>query len=250
MDWVKLTTNSWLAAAMVRAGEQAEVLWVRAKAYCGAEENGGFVPRELLPRLAPLRGPARARALVREGLWTVVDGGWQFADWDQVTREQLDANREAGRRRQADYRARHAVSDGVTNAGVTEERREEVEEDAAAAAAAAALPGPIDVLRAKLQAHTPLRGLRFDSMTDDTIDRISRVLEVHGDGPLVKVAIDTLRSPPPVHVGAFLGTWEHLAPPGARRLGVVRQERCPTHQTTLSSAGVCTACASDQIASR
>lgn len=248
MDWVKLRTNYWLDVAIVRAGEAAEVLWTRAKAYCGGEENGGFVPRELLPRLTPARGPARARALVREGLWEVVDGGWQFVDWDQVTREQLEAQREAGRARQAAFRQRrNGRGDGVTHAKVTEERREEVEGDAAAAAA---LPGPIDVLRAKLQAHTPLRGLRFDDLDQAKADQLVALLELHGDQPLVDVAIATCRNPAPVHVSAFLKTWAALPTPGTR-LGVVRgrPQRCTTHpHQEVSPAGICSLCASEALA--
>ena len=63
MEWVKLDTTFYLDAAIVRAGEAAEVLFVRAMAYCGDQENDGLVEREILPRLCPNRGAARAAAL-------------------------------------------------------------------------------------------------------------------------------------------------------------------------------------------
>lgn len=255
MDWVKLTTNYYNDAAVMRAGEAAEVLFTRALAYCGDQENGGLIPREVLARLTPLRGAARARALVKEGLWEVVPGGWQFVNWDrhQTSRDQLQQQRDAARARQARHRsraARNGVTNAVSDASVTG-TEVEVEVEAAAAAggaAAAALAGPIDVLRAKLQAHTPLRALRFDNLTDETSSRLLDLIDLHGDDPLVRVAIDTCRNPPPVHVGAFVGTWSALPAPGTRHLGVVRPQQCTTHGTTLSPSGACSSCAADQKA--
>ncbi|TAJ21801.1 MAG: hypothetical protein EPO65_00440 [Dehalococcoidia bacterium] len=244
MDWVKLRTNYWLDVAIVRAGEAAEVLWVRAKAYCGAEENGGFVPRELLPRLTPLRGTARARALVREGLWTVVDGGWQFVDWDQVTREQLEAQREAGRARQTAYRARrNGGSNAVTNTDVTEERREEAEEKAAAAAAAA-LPASVEILRAALEAHR--LHVRWDLLDPDQVADIEALIAIHGDGPLVKSALAQYQPDrPPATAQAWLGGWQQLRRPGD--LAAVKPDPCPEpgHSGTTRH---CAQCAADRLA--
>lgn len=115
---------------------------------------------------------------------------------------------------------------------------------AAGDAAAAALPGRLAILQSKLQAHTPLRGLRFDTLTDDQVDRLAALVELHGDDPLVTVAIATCRNPAPTYVTAFLGTWEALPPPG-RPLHVVKQQLCDIHSTPLSPTGVCSSCASD-----
>ena len=101
------------------------------------------------------------------------------------------------------------------------------------------------MLRSKLQAHTALRGLRFDTLTAEQTSRLTALVEQHGDEPLVQVARNTLRDPAPTYVTAFLGTWEALPPPG-RPLHVVRQRLCPTHSTPLSPAGVCSSCAIDQ----
>lgn len=258
MDWVKLPTDYPNRDAMLRAGEAAEILYTRALAHCGRIENDGFVPREMLARLTPLRGSARARSLVREGIWEIVPGGWRFTSdwWEQITREQLATKRRGARERQSRHRQtkgpRNGVTDAVSHAEVTRTEVEvEVEAAAAAgddAAAAATLAGPIDVLRSKLQAHTPLRALRFDNVAGDQADRLLALVELHGDDPLVRVAIDTCRNPPPVHVGAFLGTWEALPAPGTRHLGVVRPGRCTIHDTQLNSAGGCSSCAADQKA--
>ena len=251
MEWVKLDSTYYLDVAIVRAGEAAEVLFVRAMAYCGDQENDGLVEREILPRLCPTRGRSRAAALVREGLWEVVPAGWQFASWTrhQRTREQMDAEREANRLRKAKSRAKedgHAVSHAVTPAGVTEQRRGEEMRGDAAAAAAAPIDPILDVLRAKLQAHTRLQALRFDTLSDDQSRLLVALIDKHGDDRLVKVALDTCKPIPPVHVSAFLGTWEALPAPGVR-LASVEQRFCPTHDwVRLTPGGACTACASDR----
>lgn len=249
MDWVKLDSTYYLDVAIVRAGEAAEVLFVRAMAYCGDQENGGLVEREILPRLCPTRGRARAAALVREGLWEVVPEGWRFASWGkhQMSREQMAAMREGGRARQARHRAqkRHAVSNAVTNALVTEQRREE--EEKTAAAAAAPLDPTLDVLRAKLQAHTRLQALRFDTLGPQQADLLVALIHKHGDDRLVQVALDTCKATPPVHVSAFLGTWDALPDPG-QRLRAVEQKFCGTHDwIRLTPAGTCTSCASERL---
>lgn len=248
MEWVKLDSTYYLDVAIVRAGEAAEVLFVRAMAYCGDQENDGLVEKEILPRLCPTRGRSRAAALVAEGLWEVVPEGWRFVSWrrHQRTREQMDAEREANRVRKArsrDKSTSHGVTHAVTPAGVTEQRRGEERR----AAAAAALDPVLDVLRAKLQAHTRLQALRFDTLTPDQTQQLVGLVETHGDDCLAQVALDTCRATPPVHVSAFLGTWDALPAPG-QRLRAVEQTFCTTHDwIRRSPAGVCSACASEAL---
>ena len=254
MEWVKLDTTFYLDAAIVRAGEAAEVLFVRAMAYCGDQENDGLVEREILPRLCPNRGAARAAALVREGLWDVVPEGWRFASWSrhQRTRQQIEAERVASRARKAKSRASHAVTPAVTPPGVTQQRRGEKRRTAAAAADDAAAAAPIDptldVFRSKIQAHTRLQSLRFDTLGPKQSQLLVALIEKHGDDRLVKVALDTCKATPPVHVSAFLGTWEALPAPG-QRLRAVEQQFCTTHTwQRRTTAGVCPACESERIA--
>lgn len=265
MDWVKLTTNYYLDAAVMRAGEAAEVLFTRALAYCGDQENGGLVPREALLRLTPTRGLARARALVREGLWEEVPAGWRFVAWDRHQSD-LRARREAGRRRQATFRerekvrnaSRNAVRDGVTNADVTQ-REEEVEEevDAAAAACAAAAdpagPNPgnvvVEILADKLRQHTPLRALRTDKLNPDQTAHIVALVEQHGDQRLVDQALAAVRrDDPPRTIQAFLPGWSVMPPPG-QRLALITADPCPApgHSGTTRH---CAQCASEQKAAR
>lgn len=121
--------------------------------------------------------------------------------------------------------------------------------DARDAAAAAELPGPVAVFRSKLQSHTALSALRFDTLTSDQINQLNELITLHGDDRLVTVARDTCRNPAPTHVSAFLGTWAALPPPGAR-LHAVKPRMCSTHPwIQLTDGGTCNGCASDQIAS-
>lgn len=111
-------------------------------------------------------------------------------------------------------------------------------------AAAAALPASIDILRSKLQAHTPLRALRFDSLDTDRTTQLADLIATHGDTTLVDTAIRTLRSPPPVHVTAFLGTWAALPAPG-QRLAAVKEPECSDHPG--KPARTCSGCAADRL---
>ena len=245
MEWVKLDSTYYLDVAIVRAGEAAEVLFVRAMAYCGDQENDGLVEREILPRLCPQRGPSRAAALVREGLWEVVPEGWRFVSWrrHQKTKEQMDASRESGRIRQK--RHRDGVSDGVTNALVTEQRRGE-ERRTAAATPPLTLDPMLAGLQAAMHRYTKLRHIRFDATPAEKVAEIRDLIALHGDERLVEIA---LKAPEDVaHVGWFLGSWRALPAPG-KRLAAVEQRFCTTHDwIRLNTSGACTACASERLA--
>ncbi|WP_372733591.1 hypothetical protein [Nocardioides sp.] len=254
MDWVKLSTSFYNDAAVMRAGEAAEVLFVRAMAYCGDQENAGIVPKEALPRLCPTRGIPRARALVREGLWEVVEGGWRFVNWHrhQETREQLDARRVAGRARQARHRQQrksgvsNAVTNSVSDAEVTG-TEVEVEVDAAAAAGAGratTLPASVEILRAALEAHKLV--VRWDLLTLDQVTQIEALITTHGDGPLVKSALSQYQpNRPPATAQAWIGGWEQLRKPGD--LAAVQPDPCaePGHSGTTRH---CAQCASERLA--
>lgn len=261
MEWAKLPTSYPNDPAMMRAGEAAEVLWARAFAYSGEHETDGFVPAEVLARLTPARGKARAAALVREGLWEAVPGGWTFTgralDLLAVS-DQVTATREAGRLRQAAHRARqketrNSVRNAVTNGEVTRTELE-VEVDTAAAAArdavtppaTAGLPAAVEILRAKLEAHK--LNARWDRLTADQIADIERLINLHGDAPLVKSALAAYQpDSPPVFAKAWLGGWAALPAPG-RPLQLVEQPRgiCDIHTQELLADGTCRLCLIDR----
>lgn len=249
MEWVKLHTRYYLDRAVLRAGEPAEVLFTRSLAYAGDQESDGFIPAEALAMLAPKKGSTRAAALVREGLWDVVDGGWQIPGWvkHQVTVERLEQQREAGRERVARHRARqktgrNAVTNGVGNEVV---RSGEVEEevDAAAAATTPPLPPSLEILKAKLDAAKMTA--RWDRLTADQHAIIEQLIDLHGDGPLVKSAIAQYRpGAPAVFAQAWLAGWMSLVPAGTG-LRVV-SDPCPEsgHSGTTDH---CTQCASERL---
>lgn len=248
MEWVKLSTSYHLDDALLRAGEPAEILFSRALAHAGLKETDGVITREALPRIVPARGRQRADALVREGLWSVIPGGWLINNWEkwQPTKAELDQWRASNRERQARWRTRHrsnGVRNGVSNADVTR-TEQEVEVDAAAAAACE-LPPILDVFRGKLRRFTALSALRWDTLTADQTAELQRLVELHGDDRLVDVAVRTCRTPPPVHVSAFLGTWQSL-PTAAERLRIVDEPKCPKHPHELARS--CRGCAADDLA--
>lgn len=264
MKWVKLWTRYYASKELALGSDAQEVMFTRGLALAGELEESGFIPDAMLHHLT--RKPAQARrlasGLVKADLWERVLGGYLIVNWDeyQDSLEKEVDRRRRDRDRKRRKRAEQRSSSGAVSAPVSadspadgpldsllDHQRKEV--DAAAAAAAPAQLDPtIDVFRAKLQAHTRLQALRFDTLGPKQSQLLVALIEKHGDDRLVKVALDTCKATPPVHVSAFLGTWEALPEPG-RRLAVVEQQFCVTHPwQRRTTGGVCTACASEQIA--
>jgi len=86
---------------------KAELLYVRAWCRSKRGKTDGFVPDEWLESLAPVakshaleRALGLADALIREGLWSRVEGGYAITDWFEwnPASDQLDARREAHRK--------------------------------------------------------------------------------------------------------------------------------------------------------
>lgn len=74
---------------------QAIALWTVAGSWCAHHLTDGRVPAAQLRRLVPF-GTARATSeLVRVGLWTEADGGYQFRDWThyQPTKTEVEESR-------------------------------------------------------------------------------------------------------------------------------------------------------------
>lgn len=253
MDFVKLRTRYYADVALMRAGEPAEVLFTRGLAYAGEQETDGFIPAEALPRLTPTRGRARVNALIREGLWEPVLGGWLITGWTrhQISSDQLEQKREAGRKRVEKHRAKKAPSNPVGNAVTNGERcstevREKREEDAAAAASRATppLPPSLEILKTKLDAAKLTA--RWDRLTAEQHTQIEALIELHGDGPLVKSALLTHRpDSPAAFAQAWLGAWSSLPEPGAG-LRLVTDTPCPEPGHSGTNR-YCTQCASERL---
>lgn len=263
MDWVKLTTNYYRDLAIATGDDAQEVMFTRGMALAGETESSGFIPEALLHTLTrkPQHARRTAAALVRAHLWEKVAGGWQIENFQsiQAELEKLVEKKKRDRERKRSERAQSRATSVDTSSDSPAPRpgdrlldHQSESKTAAAAAGDAAAAADLDpvlaVLRSKLQAHTPLRGLRFDTLTVDQAAQLVALVELHGDAPLVRVAIDTCRNPAPTHASAFLGTWAALPAPG-QRLRAVKPSLCTTHQTERTPSGVCSSCASDQIAS-
>ena len=263
MEWVKLTTDYFRDLAIALGDDAQEVMFTRGLALAGEIEQSGFIPDAMLPGLTrrPALAKKTAQKLVKADLWERVPGGYQIVNWSEIQAEleRLVAKKKRDKERKRRDRA-VARESGAVSAPVSVDvsapasrgpslRSSESDVDAAAAAAAPAAIDPVlDVLRVKLQAHTRLQALRFDTLTPQQAEQLVGLVETHGDDRLVKVALDTCRATPPVHVSAFLGTWEALPAPG-QRLRAVEQQFCTTHTwQRRTTAGVCPACESERIA--
>lgn len=97
MDWCRLSTRYYFDGAILRAGEPAEVLFLRCLAYSGSEETGGRVPKHVLPLLTPSKTRARLTALLREQLLVEDGDDVVIRSWSRH-QEALDAESDRRRR--------------------------------------------------------------------------------------------------------------------------------------------------------
>lgn len=100
MPWFKVDDGMHSHPKTIIAGTAAIGLWARCGSWSSDELQDGFVPTEVALHFGTR---AMCKALVRSGLWTEVDGGYQFHDWGdrnplkehvELVRE---SKREAGR---------------------------------------------------------------------------------------------------------------------------------------------------------
>lgn len=122
MSWFKVDDRLCFHPKVLAAGNAAMGLWVRAGSWCaGFPERNGKVSAEILKSLgASLRD---ANRLVEVGLWSKDGDDFQFHDWEefQPSKQQVDARKEATRKRVAKHRnaKRNAASNAVNSEGVT-----------------------------------------------------------------------------------------------------------------------------------
>ena len=81
--FVPLDVNYLRDPRIRRAGPDAELLYVRSLAYAKGGETDGIVHDYDLEVIAVglPKVPSRVAALVREGAWEEVDGGWFIKGW-------------------------------------------------------------------------------------------------------------------------------------------------------------------------
>lgn len=170
--WVRLDDAYYDHTKVVHAGPLAELLWVRALAWCNrnrSRSTDGVVPTDIVYRLASFCGRLAidgdsvspsdlARSLVREGLWVEVQGGYAIHDYTEYQRtldelEDISAKRSAAGRKGAESRwGSNPDGNGMANAMASEQQ--------ASSPADAPSPGPenasksvvVDVLETDPQA--------------------------------------------------------------------------------------------------
>lgn len=101
MAWFKVDDTLHCHPKVRRAGAASAGVWVTAGSFCMAYKTDGVVPTWWLDSWGRT-GRTAAAALVREGLWEAVDGGYRFHDWDdyQPLSDEIEQVREKARERQ------------------------------------------------------------------------------------------------------------------------------------------------------
>lgn len=100
------------------AGDEALGLWVRAGTYSMAYGTDGFVPLWWVKEQP--RGMVKAKRLVAANMWHPArrgEDGFEFHQWRQDTKEQIEADREKARRRK--QKSRDVTRDMGVTSGVT-----------------------------------------------------------------------------------------------------------------------------------
>lgn len=117
MSWARIDDRANEHKKQLAAGTEACWLWACGLMYANRQEaRDGFIPEQVLGMLYPFKAPARLAAkLVEVRLWHRVEGGYQIHDYHRInpTKEQVEAERKAGRDRAAkSYQKRAAKKDG------------------------------------------------------------------------------------------------------------------------------------------
>lgn len=256
MEWVKSLTGYYRLLEIATGSDAMEVMFKRADALAGELGSDGFIPDAMLSQLT--RKPAQAKKiagqLVDTGLWVRVNGGYLIVDWASINAELKrlhDRKRRDRDRKRADRAASRDLStdvsadspaDGPTDSLYESERKTKKETAAAAAVPAQPLPPALEILKTKLDARKMTA--RWDRLTAEHVATIERLVEIHGDGPLVHSALMTHRpDSPAAFAQAWIGAWSSLPEPGAG-LRLVDEPKCsePGHSGTTRH---CIQCAAD-----
>lgn len=117
MPWFRVDDNLAFHHKVVAAGNPAIGLWARAGALCAQQLTDGFVPDHMIPALGTV---AQARKLVQVGLWTRMEGGYAFHEWEerQPRKADVEAERAAAKERMrlAREKKRKAAQEANTQA--------------------------------------------------------------------------------------------------------------------------------------
>ncbi|HZQ33702.1 MAG TPA: hypothetical protein VFB19_18470 [Mycobacterium sp.] len=114
--YAKLSATYYRDDAVLRAGEAAELLFARGLAFCAESPGNGYITDMQVTHVIGVglkKLDARVETLVREELWTRVDGGYLVRSWLKWNRsaEQMSMDRKNDRER----KARQAKADAKRN---------------------------------------------------------------------------------------------------------------------------------------
>lgn len=114
--WFRIDDNFAFHPKVIQAGNEAVGVWARTGSWSSQQLTDGFVPDDIANTIGRA---AAVRRLVSSGLWLPVDGGFQFHEWElrNPTRAQVEADREAARKRQERWRRQRRDSDGTFTEG-------------------------------------------------------------------------------------------------------------------------------------
>ncbi|QIK82644.1 hypothetical protein [Sanguibacter sp. HDW7] len=105
MTWFKVDDTFAFHEKVIRAGNPAIGLWVRAGAWSAQQLTDGFIPTHMAQTLGTL---SQARKLVEVNLWHVEDGGYRFHEWSeggrQPTRDEVVKQRDFWRDKKRNQR--------------------------------------------------------------------------------------------------------------------------------------------------
>lgn len=93
--WFKVDDQLAFHPKVLRAGNAAMGLWVRAGSWSADKLTDGFVPNETVAALGART--TDAERLVKSGLWDAEPGGYRFHDWTvfQPSRQDVELIKES-----------------------------------------------------------------------------------------------------------------------------------------------------------
>lgn len=121
MTWVKIEDSLPDHERAIRAGDRAMWLWVAGLCWCSRHLSDGKIPREVVPRLTGAPDALKlASVLVEVGLWRETKAAFVVRNYGrfQRTRDEVDAERAATRKRVAKHREKRS-GNAVTNGSET-----------------------------------------------------------------------------------------------------------------------------------
>jgi hypothetical protein len=111
--WFRADDTLAFNAAVVRAGNAAMGLWLRAGTWCAQQLTDGHVPAHIA---ATLGSPAQIKRLVETGLWHETETGFLFHEWNasNPTRAEVENRRQSEAKKKSAFRQRRAGQEGLS----------------------------------------------------------------------------------------------------------------------------------------